>query len=53
MILSFNYLYFLVTDYILTDVEGQQILGFGGAITDAAAYNILSMSNETQQNLLR
>lgn len=29
----------------------QQIQGFGGAMTDAAALNIRSLSNETQRNL--
>lgn len=30
----------------------QKIFGFGGAMTDAAALNIRTLSNKTQQNLL-
>lgn len=30
----------------------QQIFGFGGAMTDAAALNIRTLSNETQHQLL-
>lgn len=31
----------------------QQILGFGGAMTDAAALNIKTLSDEAQQQLLK
>ncbi|KYN50638.1 Glucosylceramidase, partial [Trachymyrmex septentrionalis] len=42
-------------DLILTvdiDQKFQKIQGFGGAMTDAAALNIRSLSNKTQQILL-
>nr|CAD7260896.1 unnamed protein product [Timema shepardi] len=35
------------------NVTYQQILGFGGAMTDSAAINIDSLSEEAQQNFLR
>lgn len=31
----------------------QQIIGFGGAFTDATGINVLSLSVESQRNLLR
>lgn len=31
----------------------QRILGFGGALTDAVSLNIRTLSNATQQNLLK
>jgi len=42
-------------DLVLTvdiDQKFQKIQGFGGAMTDAAALNIRSLSNKTQQILL-
>lgn len=33
-------------------VTYQSIIGFGGALTDAAAYNIRLLTNETQQSIL-
>ncbi|CAG2053563.1 unnamed protein product, partial [Timema podura] len=38
---------------VYKDVTYQQILGFGGAMTDSAAINIKSLSEEAQQNFLR
>lgn len=35
------------------DNESQTILGFGGAVTDSAAYNVLSLSVPMQDQLLR
>ncbi|XP_070531190.1 lysosomal acid glucosylceramidase-like isoform X1 [Cardiocondyla obscurior] len=43
------------SDLVLTVDSGQAsqtILGFGGALTDAAALNIRKLSNETQERLL-
>ncbi|XP_018014405.1 lysosomal acid glucosylceramidase isoform X2 [Hyalella azteca] len=37
----------------LTDIEAQAILGFGGAVTDSAAFNVLSLRPATQDQLLR
>ena len=34
-------------------VQYQKIFGFGGAFTDAAGYNMQTLSNETRLNLLR
>ena len=31
----------------------QEIIGFGGGITDSAAQNILALSAETRSNLMR
>lgn len=31
----------------------QKVKGFGGSVTDAAAINILSLSQKVQDNLLR
>lgn len=31
----------------------QEIFGFGGAVTDAAALNILNLTHEASENLLR
>ncbi|XP_064121704.1 lysosomal acid glucosylceramidase-like [Macrobrachium nipponense] len=36
-----------------TSVAYQTIIGWGGAITDAAAYNVLSLSPDAQERLLR
>jgi len=33
-------------------IKYQNIIGFGGAITDAASYNVYSLSTHTIQNLL-
>lgn len=38
---------------VVPDQKYQKIRGFGGAMTDAAAINILSLSAGTQEQLLR
>lgn len=38
---------------IQRNVQYQTILGFGGAFTDAAGLNIASLSNATQDNLMK
>lgn len=39
--------------FVLTAEEKQTILGFGGAVTDSASYNILTLSEDLQDQLLR
>ncbi|XP_068240004.1 lysosomal acid glucosylceramidase-like [Palaemon carinicauda] len=44
----------LIAEFRLeTSLTYQTILGWGGAVTDAAAYNILSLSAHAQERLLR
>jgi glucosylceramidase len=38
---------------VYTSRQYQEILGFGGAMTDAAALNIAALSKVTQETLIR
>jgi hypothetical protein len=38
---------------IRKDVQFQKILGFGGSFTDSFGINIASLSNRTQENLMK
>lgn len=52
--ISFNVFNFLVTSLTIdTNKRFQKIKGFGGAFTDATGINILSLSQESQEHLLR
>nr|CAD7444859.1 unnamed protein product [Timema bartmani] len=43
----------IATFHVSRDVTYQEIIGFGGADTDATGINLLSLSEDSQDNLLR